>query len=390
MDHASTTPLHPTALDAMTGTAAEFWADPSRLYGEARRARIALDAARDSVARALGGRADEVVFTSGGTESCNLAVIGGARAAAAARKPKRIVVSAVEHTAVLEAARALEPDGFEIVVVPVDHLGIVDIDAWRDACSSGAGFASIQAANPEVGTVQPVADAAAIARAAGALVHTDACAAIGHIPVDVRALGVDLLSVSAHKAYGPKGAGALWVRRGVRVRPRALGDDRERRRRAGIEDLPAIAGMAAALQARAQEITDEAPRLHALADRLRTELPARIPDCVVHGHPTACVPGLVSFSLLYVEGEALLLGLDQQGFAVHSGSSCTSSTHEPSHVLAAMGALTQGSIRVSLGRDSTRDDVEAFLDALPSLVAQVRAVAGAEADALARAEQETR
>lgn len=364
------------------------WADPSRLYGEARRARIALDAARDACARAIGARAEEIVFTSGGTESCNLAVAGGARAAKAARKPARILVSAVEHTAVLEAARALEREGFEIVELPVDASGTVDLEALRAACASGAGLLSIQTANPEVGTLQPVAEAARIAREAGALVHTDACMTVGNLPTDVRALGVDLLSASAHKCYGPRGAGLLWVRRGVRVRPIAVGDDRERRRRAGMENLPAIAGMAAALEARASEMASEAERLRALTDRLRAELPRRVPDLVVHGHPTQRLPGLVSFSLLYVEGETLLLGLDARAIAVHSGSSCTSSAAEPSHVLTAMGALTQGSIRVSLGRGSTDADVEGFLEALPPVAVRAREMATSHADAVARAERD--
>jgi cysteine desulfurase len=379
LDHASTTPPHPAAIEATTRLAVDAFADPSRLYGRARVARIELDRARAGVAEIIGGRPEEIVFTSGGTESCNLAVLGGARAAAAARKPKTVVVSAVEHTAVLEAARMLEPEGFSIVMVGVDGAGRVVLDELRDAVSGGAAMVSLQHANQEVGTIQPVAEAAAIAKEAGALVHTDACMTVGHLPVDVRALGVDLLSASAHKSYGPKGAGFLWVRRGVRVRPAIPGDDRERHRRAGMENIPAIAGMAAALDARSGEMVSEAERLAALGDRLRDELPRRVADLVLHGHPSECVPGLVSFSVLYVEGETMLLLLDQKGIAVHSGSSCTSSTQEPSHVLAAMGAMTHGSLRVSLGRETTADDVEYFLDELPAIVEQVRAMTRREA-----------
>jgi cysteine desulfurase len=224
-----------------------------------------------------------------------------------------------------------------------------------------------------------VAEAARIAKEAGALFHTDACMTVGHLPVDVHALGVDLLSASAHKSYGPKGAGVLWVRRGVRVRPAIPGDDRERHRRAGMENLPAIAGMAAALDARRDEMAPEAERLEPLANRLRDELSHRVADLVTHGPETDRLPGLVSFSVLYVEGETMLLLLDQKGIAVHSGSSCTSSTQEPSHVLAAMGAMTHGSLRVSLGRESTAEDVEYFLDAFPPLVEQVRAMTRQEA-----------
>ncbi|MGH2793820.1 MAG: cysteine desulfurase family protein, partial [Actinomycetota bacterium] len=209
------------------------------------------------------------------------------------------------------------------------------------------------------------------------IVHTDACMTVGQIPVRVGDLGVDLLSASGHKFYGPKGAGFLWARRGVRVRPTLPGDDRERRRRSGMENLPAIAGMAAALQIRAEEIDAEGPRLRALTDRIRDELPRRIADTVLHGHATERLPGLVAFSFLYVEGEALLLQLDARGIALHSGSSCTSSTEEPSHVLAAMGALTHGSVRTSLGRATTDDDVTYLLDELPAIVEKIRAMSGA-------------
>lgn len=375
LDHASTTPVLPEALEAMTRVAGQVFADPSRLYGAARVARIELDAARVSVAAAIEARPEEIVFTSGGTESCNLAVLAGARAGVAARKPAKVVVSAVEHTAVLEAARSLE--GFEVVEVPVDRAGTVDLGALREVVSGGAALVSIQHANQEVGTIQPVAEAAAIAHDAGALMHTDACMTVGHLPVSAGALGVDLLSGSAHKAYGPKGVGFLWARRGVRVRPTLPGDDRERHRRSGMENLPAIAGMAAALALRAGEIAAEAPQLRTMSDRIRDELPKRVPDTVLHGHATDRLPGLVAFSFLYVEGEALLLGLDARGIAVHSGSSCTSSTDEPSHVLAAMNALTHGSVRVSLGRTTTEDDVSYLLDELPAIVEKVRAMSQA-------------
>jgi cysteine desulfurase len=379
LDHASTTPLLAEALGAMTEAARETFADPSRLYGAARRARIALDQARDVTAGAIGARAEEIVFTSGGTESCNLAIVGGARAAEAARKPKRVAVSAVEHTAVLEAARSLEREGFEVVVLPVDAHGVVDLEALRAEASAGLGLVSVQTANQEVGTLQPVLEAARIAKDAGALMHTDACMSIGHLPADVAALGVDLLSGSAHKFYGPKGAGFLWVRRGVRVRPTLVGDDRERARRAGLENLPASAGTAAAM-------ASEADRLRILGDQFVARLPEVVDDVVVHGHPTERLPGFVAFSVLYVEGEALLLGLDQRGIAVHSGSSCTATSNEPSHVLAAMGALTQGSLRVTMGRDTTQTDIDAFCDALGPVVAAARETARLDAEAITRAE----
>jgi cysteine desulfurase len=375
LDHASTTPPLPEALEAMNHTAREAFADPSRLYGGARVARIELDAARATVAEAIGGRPEDVVFTSGGTESCNLAIVAGARAGVAARKPARIVVSAVEHTAVLEAARSL--DGFEVVEVGVDETGRIDLVQLAGALEGGASLVSVQHANQEVGTVQPVVEVARMAHEAGAIVHTDACMTAGDTPVDVGALGIDLLSAAAHKAYVPKGVGLLWARRGVRVRPTLPGDDRERRRRSGMENLPAIAGYAAALSVRTREIAAEETRLRAMTEHIRDELPRRIPDTVVHGHPTERLPGLAAFSFLYVEGEALLLQLDAKGIAVHSGSSCTSSTNEPSHVLAAMGALTHGSVRVSLGRETADQDVAYLLDELPGIVSKIRAMTGA-------------
>lgn len=386
LDHASTTPIHPAALEVMARTAAEVFGDPSRLYRVARVARIALDQARERAASAIGVRPEELVFTSGGTESCNLAVVGGARAAAAARKPARVAVSAVEHTAVLEAAKGLEREGFEVVELPVDPHGVVDLEALGRACAEGVGLLSIQHSNPEVGTLQPVAEAARIAKQAGAIVHTDACSSVGHVSVDVAALGVDLVSGSSHKLYGPKGAGFLWVRRGVRIRPLIVGDDRERRRRAGVENLPAVAGMAAALEARRDEIPDEVPRLTSLTERLRAELARRIPEVQIHGHATERLPGLAAFSMLYIEGEALLLMLDAKGISVHSGSSCVSTASEPSHVLAAMGALTHGSVRVSLGRTSTEEDVDYFLDELPPVVERLREMNTLDAEAVARAE----
>jgi cysteine desulfurase len=367
LDYASTAPPHPASLEA-AAAASSLYADPARLYGSARRARMALDDARARVAAATGARPEEIVFTSGGTESCNLAVRAGALAARAARKPERVVVSAIEHTAVLEAARALAADGFEVLELPVSTPGVVDLDALRAAMP--AGLVSIQHANQEIGTMQPVAEAAAVARAAGALFHTDACMTVGNIPVTVSSLDADLLSASAHKFGGPRGAGFLWARRGVRVRPLLVGDDRERRRRAGLENLPAVAGTAAALEARIEEIPSEVPRLRAMSSALRSALPSIIPDVELHGDPSASLPGLVAFGIPHVEGEALLLGLDARGIAVHSGSSCTSSPIEPSHVLLAVGARTTGSLRVSFGRGSTQEDLDAFLRELPAVVAQ--------------------
>src|SRR6266511_2509330 len=347
LDAASTTPLHPDARKALE-QAVDAYGDPARLYGRARRARLLLDQSRERVAAALGARADEVVFTSGGTEAANLAVAGMARGA---RRRRHLVVSAVEHTAVLAPARLLEPQGFEVTEVGVDHYGRVDPAELAAAVRDDTLLVCLQHANHEVGTVQPVREAAEAA--------------------------------SAHKCYGPPGVGCLVVRGSTRLKPILLGDERERRRRAGMENLPGVAAMAAALEARSVEGPAESPRLERLAERLRAGLGA-IPDLVVHGHPSQRLPHLVAFSVLYVEGEALLL-LDGEGIAVHSGSSCTADTQEPSHVLAAMGAITHGSVRASFLADETEADVDRLLGVLPGAIEDLREMAELDSQALDRA-----
>ncbi len=380
LDAASTTPLHPDALEAL-GYALEAFGDPARFYGRARRARLLLDQSRERVAAALGARADEVVFTSGGTEAVNLAVAGMARGA---RRRRHLVVSAVEHTAVLASARLLGDQGFEVTEVGVDRHGRVDPSELEAAVRDDTLLVCVQHANHEVGTVQPLREAAEAAHARGAILLADACQAVGRLPERAADLGADLVAVSAHKSYGPPGAGCLVVRGSTRLKPILLGDERERRRRAGMENLPGIAAMTAALEARAVEGPAEATRLEQLAERLRAGLRA-IPDLVVHGHPTERLPHLVAFSVLYVEGEALLLLLDAEGIAVHSGSSCTADTQEPSHVLAAMGAITHGSVRASFLADATEADVDRLLAVLPGAIEDLREMAELDSQALDRA-----
>src|SRR6266571_3206350 len=367
LDAASTTPLHPDARKALE-QAVDAYGDPSRLYGRARRARLLLDQSRERVAAALGARADEVVFTSGGTEAANLAVAGMARGA---RRRRHLVVSAVEHTAVLAPARLLEPQGFEVTEVGVDHDGRVDPAELAAAVRDDTLLVCLQQANHEVGTVQPVREAAEAAHAHGAALLVDACQAVGRLQDRAVDLGADLVAVSAHKCYGPPGVGCLVVRGSTRLKPILLGDERERRRRAGMENLPGVAAMAAALEARSVEGPAEGPRLERLAERLRAGLGA--------------IPDLVAFSVLYVEGEALLLLLDAEGIAVHSGSSCTAGTQEPSHVLAAMGAITHGSVRASFLADATEADVDRLLGVLPGAIEDLREMAELDSQALDRA-----
>jgi cysteine desulfurase len=380
LDAASTTPLHPRAREALE-RALDAFGDPARLYGRARRARLELDRGREQVAAAVGARPDEVVFTSGGTEAINLAIAGLARGAG---RRRHLVVSAVEHNAVLASARALTAHGFEVTQVGVDRGGRVDPAELEAAVRDDTLLVCLQHANHEVGTVQPVREAADAAHARGALLLVDACQTVGRLPVDVEDLGADLLALSGHKCYGPPGVGCLVARRGVRLEPLLLGDERERRRRAGTENLPGIAAMAAALRARVAEGPGESQRMERLAERLRAGLGA-IPDIVLHGHPTQRLPHLVAFSVLYVEGEALLLLLDAKGVAVHSGSSCSADNGEPSHVLTAMGAITHGSVRVSFLADAVEANVDRLLEVLPAAVEDLREMAELDSQAIERA-----
>jgi cysteine desulfurase len=357
LDAASTTPLHPLARAALVEALDEF-GDPARLYGRARRARLRLDRSREQLAAALGAAPDELIFTSGGTEAANLAVTGLARAA---RRRRHLVTE-----------------------VGVDHGGRVDPGELAAAMRDDTLLVCLQHANHEVGTVQPVREAADLAHERGALLLVDACQTVGRLPVDLADLGADLLVGSGHKVYGPPGTGFLVASRRARLRPVLVGDERERRRRAGMENLPGLAAMAAAVPARVADAPAEHDRLAGLSGRLLAGL-ATIPEVLVHGDPARRLPHLVAFSVLYIEGEALLLLLDAKGIAVHSGSSCTADTQEPSHVLAAMGAITHGSVRVSFLHDATEADVDRLLEVLPAAVADLREMTELDTQAIERA-----
>jgi cysteine desulfurase len=365
LDAASGAPWHPAARAAWQAALEDGWADPARIYGAGRRARLLLDAAREATAEVLGARADELSFAANGTQALHAAVLGTLRGNE--RRGRAIVHSAVEHSAVLHAARA----GGDPVTVPVDRLGRVDADAFVHAARSpGVAAAALQAANHEVGTTQPVEQVAA---AVPVPLVVDATHTIGHAALPA---GWSVLAGDARMWGGPS-LGVLAVRTGTRWRSPFPEDDREAGRVPGLPDLPAVVAAAAALRAVDAERVAEASRQAALVDRIRAAVPALVPDVEVLGDPAGRLPQLVTFSCLYVDGEALLGELDRRGFAVSSGSSCTASTLEPSHVLVAMGALTSGNVRVSLHRDTTDDDVERFLAALPEVVARVRADLGA-------------
>jgi cysteine desulfurase len=373
LDAASTEPLHPAAREVLLAALDDGWADPARLYGSSRRARLLLDNAREVVAALVGARTDEVSFTTSGTQAVHLAVLG--TALARRRVGDRLVVSAVEHSSVLYAAEAHQRAGGDVTHVPVDRTGRVDADAFSAALSKDTALACLQAANHEVGTVQPVAEVAASCAGYAVPLLVDAAQVVGRMPLPG---GWALLAASAHKWGGPAGVGVLAIRRGTRWRLPTPHDERGAGRVPGFEDVPGALAAAAALRARSHEAETLAVTHHDLIERIRAQVPVLVSDVEVVGHPTERLPHLVTFSCLYVDGEALLTELDREGFAVSSGSSCTASTLRPSHVLAAMGVLTHGNVRVSLTRTTSPAEVDRFLTVLPGVVERVRATAGVD------------
>lgn len=366
-DSASAAPLHPVARQALQASLDEGWADPARLYREGRRARLLLDAAREAAAEAVGCRPDELVFTPSGTHAVHTGVAGVL--AGRRRVGDRLLVSAVEHSSVLHAAAAHEGRGGTVTEVPVDRFGAVAPAGYADALDPQVALACLQSANHEVGTVQPVAEVAELCRAAGVPLLVDAAQSLGWGPVEG---AWSVLAASAHKWGGPPGVGLLAVRKGVRFSPQGPADERESGRSPGFANLPAIVAAAASLRAVRAEAETEAARLRILVDRIRRRVVRLVPDVEVVGAPERRLPHLVTFSCLYVDGETLLHELDRAGFSVSSGSSCTSSTLTPSHVLRAMGVLSEGNVRVSLPPGTSAEEVNAFLEVLPGAVAGVR------------------
>ncbi|WP_244792051.1 cysteine desulfurase/sulfurtransferase TusA family protein [Streptomyces sp. BJ20] len=371
-DAASGAPLHPVARQALLASLDEGWADPARLYKEGRRARLLLDAAREAAAEAVGCRPDELVFTPSGTAAVHTGITGAL--AGRRRTGHHLIVSAVEHSSVLHAAEVHRDGGGTVTEVPVDRTGAVRPSEFAGALRPDTALACLQSANHEVGTLQPVAEAAEACRAAGVPLLVDAAQSLGWGPVEG---DWSLLAASAHKWGGPSGVGLLAVRKGVRFAPQGPRDERESGRVPGFENLPAIVAAAASLRAVRAEAAQEAARLRELTDRIRARVPELVPDVEVVGDPERRLPGVVTFSCLYVDGETVLHELDRAGFSVSSGSSCTSSTLTPSHVLRAMGVLSEGNVRVSLPPGTEEEDVERFLGVLPGVVAGVREKLGA-------------
>jgi cysteine desulfurase len=375
VDHAATTPVRPEVLAAMLPYFTQEWGNPSSLYGPGRRAAHALKTARDTVADIFGCAREEIVFTGSGSEGANLAIKGVALAAAAAGK-RHLITSRVEHHAVLDTCRWLATHlGFELTEIDVDEFGRIDLAHLERAITPATALVSIMYANNEVGTIQPIADVVRIAHQHGVPVHTDAVQAAGHLTLDVEMLGVDLMSIAAHKFYGPKGVGALYVRRGTRMLPQTQGGGQERGRRSGTENVAGVVGLAEALALVQDERASTTPRLQALTRRILTELPGRVPACRVTGHPTDRLPGHTSFAFEGIEIAPVLLGLDRADMWASSGSACTSASSEPSHVLVAMGLSRDwvfGALRLTFGLDNTPADVEALLEAIPPLVVGAR------------------
>jgi len=379
LDHNATTPVDPLVVEVMTRALTEDFGNPSSVHYFGQQAKARVDDARGAVAALIGAEPSEIVFTSGGTEADNFAIRGAAEALEPSGR-RHLITSGIEHEAVLNTFKALAKRGWKITMLPVDASGIVSPDALRAAITDDTALVSLMQANNEIGTIQPVAALAAIAHERGVLFHTDAVQSAGKIPVNVRALGVDLLSLSAHKFYGPKGIGVLWIRRGTRMVPFLMGGRQERSRRASTENVPGILGMGGAAGLARKKLADEATRVAGLRDRLEQRILTTVPRTAVNGARDPRVPNTTNISFERVEAESLLIALDLEGIAVSTGSACSSGTLEPSHVLRAMGLpahRTQSSIRFSLGAANTEEQIDRVAGLLPRVVEKLRSLAGA-------------
>ncbi len=380
LDHAATTPTDRRVVEAMLPYFGERFGNPSSIYRLGRASLQAIDSARSAVAEILHCTAKEIVFTGGGSEADNLAIKGAAIAQRDRGKGSHIVTSAIEHSAVLHACDYLQSIGFEVTVLPVTSEGLVEADRFREALRADTVLATIMYANNEIGTIQPIAELGALCRERGILFHTDAVQAGGALPLDVRSLGVDMLSLTAHKFYGPKGTGALYVRHGTPLVPQINGGGQERRRRAGTENVPGIVGFAEALRIAEEQRESYGGHCRSLRDRLIDGVLGRIPCTSLNGGRTHRLPNNANILFEFVDGESLLLLLDQQGFCASAGSACAAGSVEPSHVLTALGIDAEraiGSVRFTVGRSTTVEDVDSLLDVLPAMIERLRSVSPA-------------
>ena len=373
LDNAATTAVSPEVLEAMLPYFTQCFGNPSSIHSTGRDARRVVDAARKQVAAAIGAQPQEIYFTAGGSESDNWAIKGTAFAKKS--RGNHIITSAIEHHAVLHTCAWLEKQGFEVTYLPVDEFGRVRVEDVEKATTDKTILITIMAANNEIGTIQPIEEIGRLAHDKGILFHTDAVQAIGAMPIDVNAMHIDMLSMSGHKFHGPKGIGALYIRKGVKIDQYLHGGAQERGQRAGTENLAGIVGMGKAIEIATQHLEENARRLTALRDKLIDGILAEIPDVRLNGHRTQRLPNNVNVSVRYVEGEALLLRLDLAGIAGSSGSACTSGSLDPSHVLLAIGLpheIAHGSLRLSLGTDTTEAEIDEVLDKLPGIVKNLR------------------
>ncbi len=374
-DHAATTPVDPAVVEAMKPYFHDIYGNPSSIHTAGQEAKQAMEHARGTIAASINADPEEIIFTSGGTESNNTVFKG--LAFAKRRTGNHIIVSAIEHHSVTETCAFLEEQGFRVSRVTVDGTGFVDPAAVEAAITGETILVSVMHANNEIGTIQPIADIARIARNRGIHYHTDAVQTYGHIPLDVRGLGVHMLSASAHKLNGPKGVGFLYKRKGVNLTPLLHGGDQERRRRASTENVPGIVGFGKAAELAHASIGEESERLTILRDRLIESLLDRIPNTRLNGHPVMRLPANVNLSFEFIEGESLVLLLDRMGIACSTGSACSSSSLEPSHVLLAIGLpheIAHGSVRFSLGKETTGEDIDYIVDTVPGIVQKLRAM----------------
>jgi len=375
MDHSATTYVRKEVVTAMIPYFTEHFGNPSSIYGIARESKRAVDAARAQVAKALGADPEEIYFTSGGSESDNWALKGVAYANR--KRGNHIITTQIEHHAVLHTCQFLEKGGFDVTYLPVDKYGLVDPAALEAAITDKTILVSIMYANNEIGTIEPIAELGAIARARKVYLHTDAVQAIGNVPIDVKAQNIDMLSLSAHKFYGPKGVGALYIRKGVRIENLIHGGGQERKRRAGTENLAGIVGMGKAIELATADIAGHNEKIRAMRDRLIKTVLVEIPHTRLNGHPEKRLPGNFNVSFEFIEGESMLLWLDDEGICASTGSACTSGSLEPSHVLLATGVpveVSHGSLRLTLGDANTEQDVDTVLAVLPKVVSRLRAM----------------
>ncbi|MCK9364048.1 MAG: cysteine desulfurase NifS [Syntrophales bacterium] len=373
LDHAATTYVKPEVFDAMKPYFCEYFGNASSIYSLGRVAKDAIEATREKVARAIGAQAREIYFTGSGSEADNWALKG--IAAAQKKKGKHIITSAIEHAAILNSCKYLEEEGFEVTYLPVDRDGLVSLEQVKNAIKDTTILISIMFANNEIGTIEPISEIGALARENGILFHTDAVQAVGNIPIDVEKMNIDLLSLSAHKFYGPKGTGVLYIRKGVRISSFIHGGHQERGKRASTENIPGIVGLGKAIELATENVAEYNKKLVNLREKTIAGLFAKVPHIRLNGHRSSRLPGNVNISFQYIEGESLLLMLDMKGVCGSSGSACASGSLDPSHVLLAIGLpheIAHGSLRLTFGEENTEEDVDYLLAEIPKIVARLR------------------